>query len=147
MFAIGGETDIFTKGSERVIIDYKGFKILPIICYDLRFPVWIRNTDNYDLIIAVANWPQQRQEIWDILLRARAIENQCFILGVNRVGTDGNKINYSGGTAIINYIGEVLNRAKNDENQIITEIIDKKEMDIFRKFMPILKDIDEFKIL
>jgi len=146
LFELGGETNIFTKGNERLIIDYKGFKILPIICYDLRFPVWIRNKNEYDLIIVVANWPQKRQKIWKILLQARAIENQCFVVGVNRIDSDKNNIKYNGGTAIINYIGNIINSTKYNENQIITEILDKEELDSFKKNMPFLNDIDNFEI-
>lgn len=146
LFGLGGETNIFSKGNERIILNYKGFKILPIVCYDLRFPVWIRNKENYDLIIVVANWPRQRQDIWEILLKARAIENQCFVVGVNRIGCDANKINYSGGTAIINYNGKIITTTENNTAQIITATLDKSELETFRKTMPFLSDIDEFFI-
>ena len=107
LFTFGGEHNRFTAGSERVIVAYKGFRILLEICYDLRFPVWSRNKGDYDMIIYVASWPTPRVEAWKALLTARAIENQCYVVGVNRVGDDpGN--NYCGGSRVIDPYGQIM---------------------------------------
>ena len=107
---MGGEDKHFTSGNKKLLIEYEGVKIAPFICYDLRFPVWSRNTEMYDMAVYVANWPAVRREAWQILLRARAIENQCYAIGVNCVGKDGNGLEYSGDSAIVSPKGEVLVR-------------------------------------
>jgi predicted amidohydrolase len=106
LFAYGGEKKSYQAGTSRIVADVAGWKILPLICYDLRFPVWSRNTEDYDILIYIANWPAERMRIWTSLLQARAIENQCFVVGVNRTGTDGNKINYIGGSMVVAPDGE-----------------------------------------
>lgn len=107
-FTLAGEDTIFTEGQERVIIPFKGWNILPQVCYDLRFPVWARNTGDYDLMIYVANWPVMRIEAWNALLKARAIENMSYCIGVNRTGTDGNNIPYNGNSTAYDALGNVL---------------------------------------
>lgn len=107
LFAFGGEHLEYTPGDRRVIVTYKGFRILLQVCYDLRFPVWMRNRNDYDMMLFVANWPVGRRAVWDVLLQARAIENQCYVLGVNRVGTDP-VATYNGGSIILNAYGKTV---------------------------------------
>lgn len=107
-FTLAGEDQVYESGKERLEIEYKGFRICPLICYDLRFPVWSRNTTDYDLLIYVANWPSPRTAAWDTLLKARAIENMAYVAGVNRVGTDGAGLSYSGHSAVYDMLGEQL---------------------------------------
>lgn len=147
LFGIGGETDIFSKGDNKVIVEYKTFRILLLTCYDLRFPVWSRNADNYDIVIYVANWPESRRYAWDILLKARAIENQCYVAGVNRVGVDGKNLKYNGGTYIIDPLGEIINSAKDNKNEVISAIVDKNRINEIRTAFPFLKDKDSFEII
>lgn len=105
LFTLAGENVVFTAGTEKIIIEYKGWKICPLICYDLRFPVFSRNTENYDLLIYVANWPKTRINAWDTLLKARAIENMSYTIGVNRLGVDGTNLEYVGHSQIVDYLG------------------------------------------
>ena len=108
LFSYAGEDKTYNRGEKKIIMSIKGWKILPLVCYDLRFPVWSRRTqkENYDLLIYVANWPERRVLAWKQLLIARAIENQCYVVGVNRTGNDGNEIYHSGDSAIIDFKGE-----------------------------------------
>ncbi|MCF0205994.1 MAG: amidohydrolase [Bacteroidales bacterium] len=146
LFGFGGETDMFESGKNRVIVDYKGFRILLQVCYDLRFPVWSRNRNDYDIIFYVANWPKTRQFAFDTLLRARAIENQAFVVGVNRVGTDALGLEYDGGSCIIDFRGETLVKCSDGQN-VITEEISKNDLVAFREGFPAWKDADSFKII
>jgi predicted amidohydrolase len=151
LFSFAGEDQQFTKGSEKVIIEYKGWKILPLICYDLRFPVWSKNRlingkAEYDLLIYTANWPEARSVAWKSLLLARAIENQVFVAGVNRVGEDGKMIQYAGDSAIINPYGAYLSEAQNGQEDIISSELDFSLLTDFRKKFPVLKDADNFSI-
>ena len=152
LFAFAGENKHFTSGSRRLIASVKGWKINLQVCYDLRFPVWSRQSYNendsleYDVIIYVANWPEKRSLAWKTLLQARAIENQSFCIGVNRVGNDGNDIYYSGDSMVINPMGEVLYHKTHDED-IFTLTLQKEELENVRKKMPFWKDADNFKIL
>ena len=145
---MGNEPQHYVAGNEKIIIEYKGWKICPLVCYDLRFPVWSRNLKNdpYDILIVVANWPAARTYPWKQLLIARAIENQCFVVGVNRVGDDGNKIGHSGDSLVINARGEIINATNSNEE--ITETIDlnKQELLEFRNVFPVLNDGDQFEI-
>jgi predicted amidohydrolase len=152
LFRMGDEHLTFSPGDRSVIISYKGWKILPLICYDLRFPVWSRNKINtetqlpeYDLLIYVANWPAPRTDVWDTLLKARALENQCYSLGVNRVGTDGMKVDYSGHSACYSYKGELLNEI-NSEPSVQTITLDLKSLAEFRMKFPAYLDSDRFEI-
>jgi omega-amidase len=149
-FAYAGENEQFTAGSKRLIASVKGWKINLLICYDLRFPVWARQTSSaapeYDLLIYVANWPDRRVHAWKTLLQARAIENQCYVVGVNRVGNDGHNIHYSGESMIVDAMGEVL-YTKKEEEDIFTMTLDKDHLNSVREKLPFWKDADHFKIV
>ena len=145
LFTLAGEDAVYTSGNTKLTLDYKGWKICPQICYDLRFPVWSRNCENYNLLIYVANWPKSRSEHWKALLRARAIENQCYLAGVNRVGIDKNGLVYQGDTMIIDYSGVVLSHEVNRE-AISTIDLNKENLDQFRKKYNFLADRDHFSL-
>ncbi|MBS1761307.1 MAG: nitrilase family protein [Bacteroidetes bacterium] len=147
LFAFADENKNFNPGEKRVITSVKGWKINLLICYDLRFPVWCRQSfpNEYDILLFVANWPQQRVYAWETLLKARSIENQCFTIGVNRCGIDNNKIYYNGQSIISGTDGTVIKNAGEREN-IITYTFHKKQLTDFRQRFPFLKDADEFKI-
>jgi omega-amidase len=146
LFTLAGENKIYTKGQEKVIVTYKNIKICLQVCYDLRFPVFTRNTENYDMIIYVANWPKARIHAWDTLLKARAIENQCFVVAVNRIGEDANNLEYPGHSTIINELGE--NRiTPNSKDEIFIEEININEMYATRKKLAFLNDQDLFSLL
>ena len=141
LFTFGGEHNRFTAGSERVIVAYKGFRILLEICYDLRFPVWSRNKGDYDMIIYVASWPTPRVEAWKALLTARAIENQCYVVGVNRVGEDpGN--NYCGGSRVIDPYGKIMAECEDGREMEVTVEVDMEVLEAFRAKFPVLDDAD-----
>lgn len=145
LFSFAGENENYTPGNDKIIIEYKGWKICPLICYDLRFPVWSRNLEDYDLLIYVANWPDKRKTAWKSLLVARAIENQCYVIGVNRVGRD-SKNYYSGDSSLINALGETLYINSHIE-EIHTTTITKYELNKVRTQLPFLNDRDNFKII
>lgn len=147
LFRMGGESELYEKGSERLIVEWKGWKICPLICYDLRFPVWSRNnSDNlFDLLVYVASWPQSRAGVWEILLKARAIENQCYTVGVNRIGADGNGVMHSGDSVAIDYYGNILtNLQDQDTTGLITLSFD--DLQSFRKKFPAYLDADPFDL-
>lgn len=146
LFQMGGEHEVYLPGNKQIIISYKGWKIAPFICYDLRFPVWSRNRDDYDLAIYVANWPAARSLVWEKLLMARAIENQCYVAGVNRVGTDGRDIFYEGNSLMINARGEIISDFKKEKEELHSFEIDKEELLDFRKKFPVFDDADDFEI-
>lgn len=145
-FTMGEEDKYISHGNSRAVFNYGGFRISPYICYDLRFPVWSRNRNDTDLMIYAANWPTARRNVWNILLKARAIENQCFVAGSNRIGTDGNGISYSGDSAIIDPKGEIIIIADAGLEQCITVDISIEELNEFRKKFPVLNDADSFTI-
>jgi len=145
-FSIGGEDKYFTPGKSRLVFNFKGVRISPYICYDLRFPVWSRSKNDTDLMIFAANWPAARKNVWNTLLKARAIENQCYVAGSNRIGTDGNGISYSGESMIIDPRGEIMASAYPDKEQCITSDISMDELAHFRKKFPVLDDADSFTI-
>ena len=145
LFTYGGEDKTFTKGDERVIVTYQGVRFLLQICYDLRFPVWSRNLGDYDAILYVANWPTPRVEAWKALLRARAIENQCYVAGVNRVGNDPS-CQYCGGSAIIDPYGKTLASCEDNQECSVSAEIEMQELEKFRKHFPVLNDQDEFEL-
>ena len=147
LFRMAGEHNFFTAGKEKVITTLKGWKIRPLICYDLRFPVWSRNKNDYDLLIYTANWPEKRSFAWKNLLISRAIENLSYVAGINRVGSDGNEILYSGDTAIIDPKGNYIATSRQFENEIITINLSYDELQDFRKSFPANLDADDFKIL
>ena len=159
-FAFAGEDEHYTAGNKRMIASVKGWKINLQICYDLRFPVWARQTSpsnslskgegglaatEYDVLIYIANWPERRSAAWKTLLQARAIENQSYVVGVNRVGKDGNDINHSGDSMIIDPLGEILYHKK-DEEDIFTITLDKDHLQTVREKFPFWKDADGFQI-
>jgi len=145
-FTLAREDQTYTAGNERLIVEYKGWKICPLICYDLRFPVWARNTEDYDLLIYVANWPETRIHAWDILLQARAIENMAYCIGVNRTGTDGNKYRYNGHSAIYDCLGKPL--FKNDQEGEFAQvaILEKTHVSETREKLKFLQDRDSFSL-
>jgi len=148
LFSMASEDRHYTAGNKKVIEEIKGWKICPLICYDLRFPIWSRNqkTDPYDVLIYVVNWPERRTHPWKTLLLARAIENQCYVVGVNRVGNDGNEIYYSGDSAIINFKGEVISKTPTHEEFTETITLNYQNLEEFRKQFPVLNDADDFEI-
>ncbi len=150
LFAFAGEDKHYTSGNKRLIASVNGWKINLQVCYDLRFPVWARQSSHvepeYDIIIYVANWPERRMLAWRSLLAARAIENQCYVIGVNRVGYDGNDIYHSGNSMVRDAMGEVLYEKETDED-IFTITLSKDMLSEIRSKLPFLKDADEFSIL
>ena len=163
LFAYAGEDKYYTPGNKRLIASVKGWKVNLQICYDLRFPVWARQSDSsfdqvplppdqrknkgveYDLLVYVANWPEKRIQAWKTLLQARAIENQCYVAGINRVGNDGNNIYHSGDSMVIDPLGEILYN-KSHEEDIHTIQLDKAKLDDLRTKLPFLNDADDFLI-
>jgi predicted amidohydrolase len=146
LFSMGGEDKLFSAGKSRLTFTFREIGISPYICYDLRFPVWSRNRDKSELIIYSANWPESRQSVWNTLLKARAIENQCYVAGANRTGTDGAGIRYCGESMIINPCGEIISSARNYRECSISAEISVAELHGFRKKFPVLNDSDDFTI-
>lgn len=150
LFRMGGENRIYTAGDERQLVVWKGWSILPLICYDLRFPVWARNRSideqpEYDCLIYIASWPEKRRNHWMQLLQARAIENQSYLLGVNRVGTDGNNLNYSGDSCILQYDGVPLG-SEYKKTAVLQSVLSKEKLQSYRQSFPAWKDGDEFSL-
>ena len=147
LFRMGQEHDVFSSGDNYSIILYKDWNIRLIICYDLRFPVWCRNKNNeYDLLINVANWPKPRTKVWTTLLQARAIENQAYVCGANRIGEDKSGIAHQGDSMIVNYYGNILEQAETNTEIILTATLNKDDLLDFRKKFPAWKDADNFEI-
>jgi len=146
LFTMAGEDKVFTAGNEKMVFTYKSFKICPLVCYDLRFPVWARNSENYDVLIYIANWPNTRIQAWDTLLKARAIENLCYTIGVNRVGIDKNKLVYNGHSAVINTYGETILKFEDGEASIKTISINMQHITTTRNKLRFLDDQDKFEI-
>lgn len=147
LFRMGREGEVMTAGNEKLIFNYKGFNICLLVCYDLRFPVWSRNVNNeYDLAIYVANWPEVRNVAWEVLLKARAIENMCYVCGVNRVGVDNNKLNHSGLSMVINQRGIPLLSFEENEEAVGTIVLEKSVLTKSRENFPVWKDADNFEI-
>ncbi len=148
LFRLSSEPEIFSPGSTRLILEWQGWKICPMICYDLRFPVWSRNNNinPYDLLVYVANWPAVRSFAWSTLLKARAIENQCFVAGVNRVGSDANSLEYQGDSALLNFMGQEL-VALECQELIVVESLNYSDLTDFRNQVPFLMDADPFKLM
>ena len=145
LFRLADEQNHYAPGNELVTFKLKGWRICPMVCYDLRFPVWSRNRDSYDLLLYVANWPDRRHHAWAMLLRARAIENLSYVAGVNRTGTDGNDIPYAGGSAIIDFLGEDL--ANLDDRQGTAAVdLDLEALTAFRDRFAFHIDADNFTI-
>jgi len=145
-FTFAGEDKIFTAGNNKLIVDYKGWKICPLICYDLRFPVWARNVENYDVLLYVANWPKPRINAWDTLLKARAIENMCYCVGVNRVGVDSRGNTYTGNSAVYDSLGEKISTIKPDIEATEIVVLNKDLLIKNRQEFQFLNDRDDFKL-
>ncbi|MFI3288591.1 MAG: nitrilase-related carbon-nitrogen hydrolase [Rikenellaceae bacterium] len=145
LFTFAGEQNGYRAGEERVVVEIEGVRILLLICYDIRFPVWIRNRGDYDMILCVANWPNSRRAAWDILLKARAIENLSYVCGVNIVGEDPTSI-YSGGTAAIDYLGREVASVRDGEQGVVTFEVDMDALVAFRAKFPALDDADDFEL-
>lgn len=145
-FMMAGEGELYTAGEDTVLIEYEGWKIFPQICYDLRFPVFARNTVDYDVVIYVANWPKPRVGAWDALLKARAIENMSYCIGVNRIGLDGKGLEYVGHSGVYNVLGDEIAFAKAEE-KIITTTLSKSHIKETRERLPFLEDKDEFTLI
>lgn len=141
LFTYGGEHQRFTAGDRRVVVEWRGVRILLEVCYDLRFPIWSRNRGDYDMILYVASWPTPRVGAWSTLLLARAIENQCYVAGVNRVGSDPT-CQYCGGSVIVDPYGVVVAECAKGEESEATAIIDMDKLNAFRQKFPVLNDAD-----
>ena len=143
-FTLVGEDKIYKAGTEKLIVNYNGWKICPLICYDLRFPVWARNTEDYDVLMYVANWPKPRVSAWDALLKARAIENMSYCIGVNRVGIDGVNSEYSGHSAVYDVLGNIITSFKPNKEQTQIVTLEKKHIEVYRNKFKFLNDKDNF---
>ncbi|WP_395077802.1 nitrilase family protein [Flavobacterium sp.] len=143
LFTLAGENKVYTAGNQKKIVEFPDFKICLQICYDLRFPTFSRNIEDYDLLIFVANWPKPRINAWDILLKARAVENMCFVIGANRIGVDENKNEYTGHSQAIDFLGNVLLKPEANEGVFITTL-DKNAMNETRQKLGFLNDRDIF---
>lgn len=146
LFTLAGEEKVYTAGTEKLIVEYKGWRICPLVCYDLRFPVFSRNTENYDLLIYVASWPQPRINAWDILQKARAVENLSYVIGVNRVGTDNNNLEYNGHSQVVDELGNYILSPQENEGIFIVEF-DKNKMHETRNRLNFLNDKDKFTLI
>lgn len=146
LFSFAGEDKFFTAGTQRLVFEYKGFRICPMICYDLRFPVWARNTEDFDLLVYVANWPKARILAWDSLLRARAIENLCYTVGLNRVGKDGNDLEYNGHSAVFDAMGNQIFSFEEGQQANGSIILDLEHIRKTRDQFRFLEDRDDFEI-
>jgi predicted amidohydrolase len=144
LFAISGEERAYQAGTKKLIVSLHGWRFYFQICYDLRFPVWSRNCDDYDVLVNTANWPAARSYVWDTLLRARAIENQCYAVGINRVGRDGNGLRYTGNSKVYGPRGMTLAELTPKKEEIVTVHLPWKEIEEFREGFPVWKDRDKF---
>jgi predicted amidohydrolase len=146
LFSYAGETNDYEAGDKRVVIEWRGVRFLLQVCYDLRFPVFSRNKNDYDAMIYVANWPESRRDVWQTLLKARALENQCYVVGVNCVGHDKN-CTYSGDSQILNAYGRVIVQCEPEKEEIAVASIDMESLQRFRQKFPVLNDADSFDII
>lgn len=145
LFSLAGENEFYAAGKEKLVLEYKGYKICPLICYDLRFPVFSRNVENYDVLLYVANWPKPRVNAWDILLKARSVENMCYTIGVNRIGKDHNHHEYVGHTQVIDFLGEYVLEPQEADAVFIVELNKAKLLETRRK-LAFLNDKDNFQL-
>ncbi|TMM59258.1 nitrilase family protein [Maribacter algarum] len=141
-FTLAGEDKVYKAGSERLIVEYRGFRICPMVCYDLRFPVWARNTENYDVLIYAANWPKPRIAAWDTLLKARAIENMTYCIGVNRIGIDESGHEYPGHSAVYDCLGK--QEAFSEKEEVVYTVLSKEHITSTRNQLKFLEDRDTF---
>lgn len=146
LFRMAKENETYTGGEKKLITELEGWKICPLVCYDLRFPVWSRNRQDYDCLIYVANWPERRSYAWRQLLIARAIENQTYVIGVNRIGKDGNSVEHSGYSVVLNPKGEPLSNIKPNVESTETILLSHQELENYRKEFPVALDADNFRI-
>ncbi|MFM2136462.1 MAG: hypothetical protein RL021_1862 [Bacteroidota bacterium] len=148
LFALAGEENTYTGGNRRMVFEWKGWRIFPLICYDLRFPIWSRRAPDfdYDLLVYVANWPERRRAAWRRLLPARAIENQCYVAAVNRIGEDGNGVPHSGDSVILDYLGDALAEGPAGADCSLQAGLDHSALQQFREQFPFAKDADRFQI-
>lgn len=146
LFSYAGEDQRYVAGSERKVFHYRGWRICPQICYDLRFPVWCRNQNDYDLLLVVANWPGKRIDAWSSLLKARAIENQCYVAAVNRVGKDGNDFSYPGASVVHDPLGETLLKLEDEETTGEVQI-ELERVRSVREQLPFHREADRFELL
>ena len=146
-FRMGGENEHFSAGRQQLVFDFRGARIAAFVCYDLRFPVWCRNTQDYDIALFVANWPESRREVWKTLLKARAIENQAFVAAVNCVGTDANAIRYAGDSMLLDARGNVLAGAREYTEETVIADCKLEELHAFRRKFAVLDDREEFEII
>jgi len=144
-FTLAGEHKKYKSGTERLVVQYKGFNLCPLICYDLRFPVWSRNTESIDILLYVANWPAPRINAWNTLLKARSIENMVYCVGVNRIGVDKEGHNYPGHSGVYGPLGELLVHSKEEEVLIVD--VTKNNISKIRSKLPFLEDRDQFNLL
>ena len=148
LFSMAGENIQYTEGNIKRILEVKGWKVCPLICYDLRFPVWSRNVQNeYDVLLYTANWPEARNHAWKSLLPARTIENQCFVAAVNRIGMDGKALHYSGDSIVLDFLGKPLAAANVGKEEIVEAALKFEDLEKFRKGFPAGLDQDKFEIL
>lgn len=147
LFRMGNEHNHYKAGDKRLVVTYKGWRICPLICYDLRFPVWSRNQNDYDLLIYIASWPAARRFPWESLLVARAIENQCYVVGVNRVGVDGAGLSYSGDSAAIDAKGAYIAKLDANAERVASVSLSLKALHDFRAKFPVMLDGDNFEII
>ncbi len=143
LFTLAGEDKVYTSGNQKLIVDYLGWKICPFVCYDLRFPVFARNTEDYDLLIYVANWPKIRTNAWDILLKARSVENMCYTIGANRMGFDNNNLEYIGHSQVVDFLGDYTLEPQETEAVFIVEL-NKEKLQETRRKLGFLNDKDAF---
>ncbi len=146
LFSLAGEEKVYHPGKDKLIVEYGGWRINPQICYDLRFPVWCRNSEDFDLQFFVANWPERRAEPWSALLKARAIENQAYVAGLNRIGEDGNGVYHSGHSAVHDPLGEMVSQTKPHEESLEIIELDLDHIKAIRQKFGFLKDRDQFDI-
>jgi len=146
LFCLGKEGDFVKAGEQRKIFTLNGFRILPQVCYDLRFGVFQRSRNDYDLMVNVANWPAARRKVWDTLLMARAMENLCYVIGVNRVGDDGNGVAHNGGTAVYDFKGDTLATTADNKAEVLITTLDKEPLERFKQSFPAHLDADEFSL-
>lgn len=146
LFTLAGEHQFYTAGVDKLVIEYKGFRICTLVCYDLRFPVFSRNVEQYDVLLYVANWPKPRINAWDILLKARAVENMCYSIGVNRIGSDGNNHEYVGHSQVVDFLGNYVLEPQEADSVFIVEL-DKAKLLETREKLAFLNDRDTFEII
>jgi predicted amidohydrolase len=145
LFTLAGEDKVYTSGNQKWIVDYLGWKICPLICYDLRFPVFARNIEDYDVLIYVANWPKPRINAWDILLKARSVENMCYTIGLNRIGLDDNNLEYVGHSQTVDFLGNYILEPQEFVGVFIVELNKEKLLETRNK-LGFLNDRDSFEL-